>query len=110
MTIRIRRRQSNGQMVRIKRILTICGAASWLFTANALALPPGAHSAHRAVAQRTATFEVYKDRGGKFRWRLKAVNGQVIATSGEGYADKSACLGGIESVRRNALTAKIEEK
>ena len=58
----------------------------------------------------TATFEVYKDRAGEFRWRLKSTNGQNIAASGEGYADKRGCLAGIDSVKRNAPTARIEEK
>ncbi len=46
-------------------------------------------------------FEVYKDKGGKFRFRLKAGNGQVILT-GEGYNSKSSCLEGIESVKKNS--------
>ncbi|NMB65793.1 MAG: DUF1508 domain-containing protein [Spirochaetes bacterium] len=46
-------------------------------------------------------FEVYKDKGGKFRFRLKAGNGQVILT-GEGYNSKSSCLDGIESVKKNS--------
>lgn len=49
----------------------------------------------------TGKFEVYKDRGGKFRYRLKAGNGQIILT-GEAYSSKSACLEGIESVKKNA--------
>jgi uncharacterized protein YegP (UPF0339 family) len=55
------------------------------------------------------TFEVYKDARGEFRWRLKASNGQVIAI-GEGYSSKSACLNGIESVKRNAPQAEIEDQ
>lgn len=46
-------------------------------------------------------FELYEDRGGEFRFRLKASNGQIIAT-GEGYKSRTGCLNGIESVRRNA--------
>lgn len=46
-------------------------------------------------------FEVYKDRGGEFRFRLKASNGQNILAS-EGYKTKSSCLNGIESVRNNS--------
>ncbi len=51
-------------------------------------------------------FEVYKDKAGEFRFRLKARNGQVIGTS-EGYIQKHSCLNGIESVRKNAADAKI---
>ena len=53
-----------------------------------------------------AKFEIYKDRRGEFRWRLRAANNQVIA-SGEGYASKAGCKNGIESVRKNALKATI---
>ncbi len=47
-------------------------------------------------------FEVYKDRGGKFRYRLKAGNGQIILT-GEAYNSKNGCLEGIESVKKNSM-------
>ena len=46
-------------------------------------------------------FEVYVDKAGEFRFRLKAKNGQIIAT-GEGYKAKKSCLNGIESIRKNA--------
>jgi hypothetical protein len=55
-------------------------------------------------------FEVYKDAGGEFRWRLKASNGQTIATGGEGYTTKRACLNGIDSVKRNAPDAEIDDQ
>ena len=54
-------------------------------------------------------FEVYKDKKGEFRFRLKAKNGQIIAT-GEGYAKLDGCLKGIASVQKNAKDAKIVEK
>ena len=53
-------------------------------------------------------FEVYKDKKGEFRFRLKAKNGQIIATS-EGYSKVDSCLKGIASVKKNA-DSKIEEK
>jgi uncharacterized protein YegP (UPF0339 family) len=53
-------------------------------------------------------FEVYKDRSGKFRFRLKASNGQVVAT-GEAYETKAAAKKGCESVLRAATGAPIEE-
>ena len=53
-------------------------------------------------------FEVYKDKKGEFRFRLKAKNGQIIATS-EGYSKVDSCLKGVASVQKNA-GAKIEEK
>ena len=53
-------------------------------------------------------FEVYKDNKGEYRFRLKATNGQIIAT-GEGYVAKASCLNGVESVRRNAPEAPVDE-
>ena len=51
-------------------------------------------------------FEIYSDSAGEFRFRLKAKNGECIATS-EGYKSKSSCLNGIESVRKNAPDSEI---
>jgi len=51
-------------------------------------------------------FEMYQDKAGEFRFRLKATNGQVIAVS-EGYTAKVGCLNGIESVQKNAPEAEI---
>ena len=53
-------------------------------------------------------FEVYKDRAGKFRFRLKASNGQVVAT-GEAHETRAAAKKGCESVLRAATGAPIEE-
>ncbi len=61
------------------------------------------------VTARCPKFEVYADKGGEFRFRLKATNGQIIAVS-EGYTSKSSCLNGIESVRKNAADADIKVK
>lgn len=54
-------------------------------------------------------FEVYKDKAGEYRFRLKARNGEIIAVS-EGYKAKPSCLNGIESVRKNAPDAEIVEE
>ncbi|MBR5216977.1 MAG: YegP family protein [Oscillospiraceae bacterium] len=51
-------------------------------------------------------FEVYVDKAGEFRFRLKARNGEIIAT-GEGYKAKASCLNGIESIRKNAPDAAV---
>lgn len=52
-------------------------------------------------------FEIYTDKAGEYRFRLKATNGQVIAT-GEGYKALAGCINGIDSIKRNAVDAKIE--
>ncbi len=54
-------------------------------------------------------FEVYQDKSGEFRFRLKAGNGQVVA-SGQAYTTKKACLNGIESIRKNAPDATIDDQ
>ncbi len=52
-------------------------------------------------------FEIYNDKAGEFRFRLKAANGQNIAAS-EGYKAKASCKNGIESVRKNAVSMDVE--
>ncbi len=53
-------------------------------------------------------FEVFTDKSGKYRFRLKAGNGEIIASS-EAYESKAGCMNGIESVKKNAPDAKVEE-
>ncbi len=55
-------------------------------------------------------FQIYTDKAGEFRFRLKATNGEIIAVS-EGYKALTSCKNGIESVKKNAPEAevKIEE-
>ncbi len=47
-------------------------------------------------------FVITTRKNGEFQFNLKASNGQVILTS-EGYTTKTACLNGVESVRKNAV-------
>lgn len=58
-------------------------------------------------AAKCPKFEMYVDKKGEFRFRLKATNGQIIGVS-EGYTTKAACNNGIESVRKNAPEAPVE--
>jgi len=53
-------------------------------------------------------FEMYADKSGEYRFRLKAKNGEIIAVS-EGYKTKDSCENGIASVKKNAPEAEIEE-
>lgn len=53
-----------------------------------------------------AKFEVYEDKAGQFRFRLKAANGQVVAT-GEDYPTKDAAKKGCDAVKRAAAEADI---
>ena len=59
------------------------------------------------ATEKNPKFEVYTDKAGEFRFRLKATNGQIIAVS-EGYTAKASCLNGIESVKKNAPDAAVE--
>ncbi len=53
-------------------------------------------------------FEIYTDKKGEIRFRLKARNGEIIASS-EGYKSMDSCVNGIESVKKNAPDSEIEE-
>jgi len=57
-----------------------------------------------------ATFELYKDKAGEYRWRLRHENGNIIADSGEGYTTKANAENGIQSVKENAPDAPIEDQ
>jgi hypothetical protein len=49
-----------------------------------------------------AEWEIFKDKEGKFRWRLKAANGELIAMAHEGYEEKESVIKCINSIRANA--------
>lgn len=51
-------------------------------------------------------YEIYLDKKECFRFRLKATNGEIIATS-EGYTAKSSCKNGIESICKNAPSSEV---
>ena len=53
-------------------------------------------------------FEWFTDKAGKYRFRLKAGNGQIIAV-GEAYESKESCMNGIDSIKKNAADAPIVE-
>ena len=48
-----------------------------------------------------AAFELFRDRAGKYRWRLLYKNGNILADSGQGYASRQKARQGLESVQRN---------
>ncbi|MBR3438635.1 MAG: YegP family protein [Clostridia bacterium] len=51
-------------------------------------------------------FELYTDKSGEFRFRLKAKNDEIIAT-GEGYKTKAGCKNGIKSIKKNAPESPV---
>ena len=56
-----------------------------------------------------AKFEICKDKAGKFRFHLKAANGEIIAAS-QGYDTKGSAEKGIESIKTNAPGAKVVDQ
>ncbi|UPW01903.1 DUF1508 domain-containing protein [Halorussus gelatinilyticus] len=70
-----------------------------------LAAPVGAADASQTLAR----FEVFRDRADEWRWRLRHRNGNVIATSGEGYTRKHNAQKGLRSVVQNAPEAEVVE-
>lgn len=55
-----------------------------------------------------AKFEIYTDKAGQFRFRLKAGNGEVVAT-GEAYESKAGVLKGVDAVKRAAAAAEVAD-
>jgi uncharacterized protein YegP (UPF0339 family) len=62
----------------------------------------GLSIARSAAADDTLKFELYADKAGEFRWRLKAGNGAILATSGQGYKAKADAEHGIERIMQDA--------
>ncbi|MCR5182660.1 MAG: YegP family protein [Clostridia bacterium] len=75
---------------------------------NAPVAPVEDQTVEGYAVEKHPKFEVYTDKAGEIRFRLKAANGQIIAVS-EGYKAMKSCLNGIESVKKNAVDAKIEK-
>ena len=73
---------------------------------NAPVAPVENQTVEGYAVEKHPKFEVYKDKAGEFRFRLKATNGQIIAV-GEGYKALAGCLNGIESVKKNAADSPV---
>jgi uncharacterized protein len=55
-------------------------------------------------------FQIYQDRKGEYRWRLRARNGEIIADGNEGYSSKASCEHGIDLVKEQAASAEVEDQ
>ena len=55
-------------------------------------------------------FQIYNDGKGKYRWRLRASNGEIIADGNEGYRSKDSCKHGIDLVKQQAASAEVEDQ
>lgn len=103
---------TNGQVVassQVYKSMKTClnGTASVVKSAPIAALED--QTVEGYVKQKCPKFEVYVDKKGEYRFRLKAINGQIIAVS-EGYVKIASCMNGIDSVRKNAVDAPVEEE
>ena len=77
-------------------------------TRNAPIAPVEDQTVEGYKKEKCPKFEIYADKAGEFRFRLKATNGQIIGVS-EGYKAMASCVNGIESVKKNAAEGKIED-
>ena len=103
---------TNGQVIATSEVYSarkscLSGVASVQRSAAAANVED--QTAEGFVKAKCPKFEMYTDKAGEFRFRLKATNGQIIATS-EGYKAKASYLNGIESVKKNAPEAEIVEE
>ena len=102
----------NGQIVATSQVYAskdTCLEGIESVQANATLAPIEDQTAKDFEAEACPKYEVYNDKAGKYRFRLKAGNGEIIAAS-QGYKAKSSCLNAIDSVRVNAVTADIVEE
>ena len=99
---------SNGQVIGVSEIYTTEAACKkGIESVKKNALSPVQDTTLEEVPEvKHPKFEVYTDKAGEFRFRLKASNGEIILAS-EGYAAKSSCMNGIESVGKNAPEAEV---
>ena len=103
---------SNGEIIaagsEVYNALKSCKNGIASVQKNAPIAPVEDQTVENYEVQKHPKFEVYTDKAGEFRFRLKASNGEIIAVS-EGYTRKPSCFNGIESVRKNAPDAEIIE-
>lgn len=103
---------NNGQVIATSEVyssLAACKKGIESVKKNALVAEIEDQTIEGYVVKKNPKFEMYTDKSENSRFRLKARNGEIIATS-EGYKSKSSCLNGIESVINNAPEAVIIEE
>ena len=100
---------SNGQVIATSEVYNsdaACRNGIESVRKNAPIAPVENQTVEGFQVEKHPKFEVYLDKAGEYRFRLKATNGQIIAV-GESYTQLSSCLSGIESVKKNAPDAEI---
>ena len=94
----------NGQVIassQVYKSLKSCKGGIASVAANAAIAVTEDQTAEGYEKQKNPKYEIYNDKSGEFRFRMKAKNGQIIATS-EGYKAMKSCLNGIASIKKNA--------
>ncbi|MBQ6431334.1 MAG: YegP family protein [Oscillospiraceae bacterium] len=107
--IKFNLKAGNGEIIATSEVYTTeaaCKKGIASVKRNAPIAPVENQTVEGYKVEKHPKFEVYKDKAGEFRFRLKATNGQIIAV-GEGYKALAGCLNGIESVKKNAPEAPI---
>ena len=100
----------NGQVIassQVYKALKSCKGGIASVTVNAAIAATEDQTVEGYENQKNPKFEIYTDKAGEFRFRLKATNGEIIATS-EGYKALTSCKNGIASVKKNAPEAEIK--
>lgn len=103
---------SNGQVIATSQTyksLRTCLHGVESVRANAPAAAVEDQTVEDFAPEKCPKFQVYQDKAGEFRFRLLARNGQNIVAS-EGYTRLDSCRNGIESVRKNAPDAAVEQE
>lgn len=107
-----RLKASNGEVIAISEVYTTeaaCKNGIQSVINNAPIANLEDQTVEGYATEKHPKFEVYLDKKGECRFRLKAKNGEIIAAS-EGYKEKRSCLNGVESVRKNAADCTIEKE
>jgi uncharacterized protein YegP (UPF0339 family) len=84
-------------------------AAVGAFTLDAANAQDKKDKDKKSAAAATAVFELYKDTAGEFRFRLKAGDGVLLATSGKGYKPKPDCQKVIDTIKNTVGRARVED-
>ncbi len=99
----------NGEVIATSEVYTseaACRKGIASVVKNAPVAPVENQTVEGYKAEKCPKFEIYKDKAGEFRYRLKATNGQIIAV-GESYKSLASCLNGVESVKKNAAENNV---
>ena len=106
--IKFNLKAGNGEIIATSEIYTTeaaCRKGIESVKTNALS-PVEDQTVEPIEVQKHPKYEVYLDKAGEYRFRLKARNGEIIAV-GEGYKSKASCMNGIESIKKNAPEAPV---